>query len=120
MNAAESNGTFDYIPNVDAATSASEFIQSRVDLPNETDGDTMSVPRKSITESIGSLGGGGDVAQTSITASSDERSVQQRKTSPPIKRKNSLEDFELEIEGINLDDNIDVSVSKAAQKPSKS
>lgn len=33
-------------------------------------------------------------------------------TSPPIvKRKNSLDDFELEIDGMNLDDNIDTSVS---------
>lgn len=32
-------------------------------------------------------------------------------TSPPIvKRKNSLDDFELEIDGMNLDDNIDTSV----------
>lgn len=30
---------------------------------------------------------------------------------PIVKRKNSLDDFELEIDGMNLDDNIDTSVS---------
>lgn len=112
MNEAEANGTFDYIPNLDAATAASE---SRVDLPNESNTDTTSAPRKSLTESVGDNTGGGESVHARISGSSDERPVQQRKTSPPIKRKNSLDDFELEIEGINLDDNIDVSVSKATQ-----
>lgn len=47
---------------------------------------------------------GSPIASIPITAA--ELSI-----SPPVvKRKNSLDDFELEIDGMNLDDNIDTSV----------
>lgn len=106
MNEAEANGTFDFIPNLDPSTIISNDIyKSRVEISDQTaDSNSSSIPRKSLTETIG-----GNQLTSSIL--SNERPLQQRKHSPPIKRKNSLEDFELEIEGINLDDNIDVSVN---------
>jgi len=41
---------------------------------------------------------------------SSEQLPSKERSPPMAKRKNSLDDFELEIEGITLDDNIDTSV----------
>lgn len=50
--------------------------------------------------------------QTFITTKTqNDIDAPEKRSSPPIKRKNSLDEFDLEIEGIQLDDNLDTSVS---------
>lgn len=86
MKAAEQNGTFDYNPtydpNVDDAAGGNQRIFRCGTVVPPTIGD------KAATELLGDA-----------------------QPPPLIKRKNSLDDFELEIDGINLDDNLDTSVS---------
>lgn len=106
MNEAESNGEFDFIPNLDPSSIISNDIyQSRVGM-SEQSADNNNCPiisRQSLIDTIG-------CGQETISTLSKEQPLQQQKISPTLKRKNSLEDFELEIEGINLDENIDISV----------
>lgn len=91
MRVAESRGEFEYQPNLDPATIPTINQQS---LPFGSAG-TTTIPT---------------IGATSAVNAGDEPSLKEN-TPPALKRKNSLDDFELEIEGMNLDDNIDTSVS---------
>lgn len=86
MRAAESRGDFSFEPNFDPATAPSP----------------QSHPFGSAGTTIPTIG----AAAASITNGAGPATAE---VAPP-KRKNSLDDFELEIEGMNLDDNIDTSV----------
>ncbi len=79
MKAAESRGAFDYDPKYDPANISSFTKPSS--QPQSNNGQHV------VTDNII------DMSSESIT--------------PLPKRKNSLDDFELEIEGITLDDDID-------------
>lgn len=91
MRVAESQGEFDFEPNFDPATAD----PSRPALPFGTAATTI----PTIGAATSSTNGGEPPKETLPSPS-------------VLKRKNSLDDFELEIEGMNLDDNIDTSVSK--------
>lgn len=88
MKTAESNGTFEYDPNYHPSDSISNNVAAQ---------------------------GFQSISAGTIKSFDLEQDIESEKPSsslpPAIKRKNSLDDFELEIEGINLDDNIDTSVS---------
>lgn len=86
MKAAESSGAFDYDPNYDPSTNSS-FTKTSQQINAHYDPSTDNL----------------------IDISSEQLPPKER-TPPLVKRKNSLDDFELEIEGITLDDNIDTSV----------
>lgn len=94
MHAAEDNGTFEYDP---------EFVSTDVD-PNDTTTNRL-FDLNAISNSTETT--------TKIEPNANDVPVKPsaKQPSPPLKRKNSLDEFELEIEGINLDDNIDTSVS---------
>lgn len=85
MKAAESSGAFDYDPNFDPSNISSFTKTSQQSHANRVPTDNL------------------------IDTSSEQLPSKER-TPPLVKRKNSLDDFELEIEGITLDDNIDTSV----------
>ncbi|XP_037024935.1 coatomer subunit beta' [Bradysia coprophila] len=84
MKAAESSGAFDYDPKFDPSNSSS--YTSTVQQSNA---------QRAATDNL-------------IDTSSEQLPSKER-TPPLAKRKNSLDDFELEIEGITLDDDIDTS-----------
>lgn len=86
MKAAESSGAFDYDPNFDPSNMSASFAKPSPPI------NAHHVPTDNL-----------------IDTSSAELPSKER-TPPLAKRKNSLEDFELEIEGITLDDDIDTSV----------
>lgn len=86
MKAAESSGAFDYDPKFDPTNSASYTKTSQ-------HSNVQQVPTDNL-----------------IDTSSDDKFPSKERTPPLAKRKNSLDDFELEIEGITLDDDIDTSV----------
>lgn len=94
MNAAEDDGTFEYEPHLESSgkviseTTTNRLLENNV-LANST-----------VT-----------AAKIEPNASDASAKPSTKQPSPPLKRKNSLDEFELEIEGINLDDNIDTSVS---------
>lgn len=105
MEAAESNGTFEYDPNLKSTTTAR----------NDT-----STNRLIDIDDLASVFSASTVTNTNINSAKVEAnandttknsSTKQLTPPPPLKRKNSLDEFELEIEGINLDDNLDTSVS---------
>lgn len=94
MKAAEESGAFDYDPNFDA-TNISSFTNKTPSQQQQTNASRV-VPIDNL-----------------IDVSSSEQLPSKERTPPPlVKRKNSLDDFELEIDGITLDDNIDTSVSQ--------
>lgn len=85
MKAAESSGAFDYDPNFD---------------PSNISSFTKTFQQSSAHH----------VPTDNLIDTSSEQSPSKDRTPPLAKRKSSLDDFELEIEGITLDDNIDTSV----------
>jgi len=85
MKAAESSGAFDYDPNYDPSNV----------LPLTKTSQQINAHQISTKDNL-------------IDISSEQLPPKER-TPPLVKRKNSLDDFELEIEGITLDDNIDTS-----------
>lgn len=99
MRAAESSGQFDYDPN---------YVQPAATV------DASRMPLVAFAEqtTIGSANGVQAAAVAGGSAGAVD-AVESAAAKPPavLKRKNSLDEFELEIEGINLDDNIDTSVS---------
>lgn len=87
MKEAEASGRFDYDPKYDPSTSSAPLISFGAA--------STTIP-----------------AIVSNTINSNAAHSSEQPAAPPvIKRKNSLDDFELEIEGMNLDENIDTSVS---------
>lgn len=85
MKAAEASGAFDYDPN---------FDPSNVSLSTKTSQQSNAH----------------QPARDNLIDISSEQLPSKERSPPLVKRKNSLDDFELEIEGITLDDNIDTSV----------
>lgn len=101
MQEAELNGTFDFDPNSKGDVNQlqpNDLISNRIVDDNQA----FIATRTSATK---------PQVQSSNPASDFNENVPAKQPSPPIKRKNSLDEFELEIEGINLDENIDTSVS---------
>lgn len=87
MQTAEENGAFDYTPGKSVTTPS-----------------TVQLPSSSASQGLIDFERHDDVP-------SSQKSSQVFSEQPPqLKRKSSLDDFELEIEGINLDENIDTSV----------
>lgn len=115
MKEAEERGEFDYSPNstipsiqnndneiVPIANRVIVQQQSFTKLPPATL-PTSAVPATKRRDSDS------DVSQLhQNTATKTEK-----QSTPPIERKNSLDEFELEIDGIQLDDNVDTSVSNS-------
>ena len=91
MKTAESNGTFDYDPNLDLSTLIAKAFNDSTVISNNVTQNERTIPPQLSTINTNST--------TADTASA-----------VPPKRKNSLDDFELDIDGINLDDTIDTSV----------
>lgn len=85
MRTAETNGAFEFDPKFDPITIL--FSGSTSQYPAAVVDKPLSIP------------------------SSHIQSYHTNQKEPILKRKNSLDDLELEIEGINLDENIDTSVS---------
>lgn len=114
MQEAEDNGQFEYDPHLSTnanATTEDGPIANRVIVKQQTFS-------KSSTNTAASPPSPSSTAATKLTsepniaAQQPDSSITEKRSSPPIKRKNSLDEFELEIEGIQLDDNVDTSVSK--------
>lgn len=98
---AEENGSFEYLPGlkVDNTSIDNTFTNSK-NIPS-TDFRKNSVDHHN------------NVNPSIIQPNIDEPTQKPSSASqnePSTRRKSSLDDFELEIEGINLDDNIDTSV----------
>lgn len=105
MEAAENNGTFEYDPNLKSTpTARNDTSTNRLidigDLANAFS--VSSVTNTNINSAK---------VETSANDTTKNSSTKQLTPPTPLKRKNSLDEFELEIEGINLDDNLDTSVS---------
>lgn len=98
MLAAEASGQFDYDPN---------YVQPAAAV------DASRMPLVAFAEPQTTIGSANGVAQSAVAGGSVDGDEKEAAAKPPavLKRKNSLDEFELEIEGINLDDNIDTSVS---------
>lgn len=94
MKAAESSGAFDYDPNFDPSN-ISSFTKT-----SQPSNNAQHVPTDSL-----------------IDTSSEQLPSKDRTPPPLAKRKSSLDDFELEIDGITLDDNIDTSVCVVEFEP---
>lgn len=107
---AENSGTFEYDPNVQVSANATDSTNlvdgsfaNRILVPQQNFS-APAPPKTKSTDPTATLNNADTVA-AAAAATTEKRS------SPPIKRKNSLDEFELEIEGIQLDDNVDTSVS---------
>lgn len=114
MQEAEDNGTFEFNPNQEAAKASDETQHSiksesfanriisdqKLDIKSDPSISINAVKKEALPVSTDE--------NLLITTSTDE--PVKRSSPPPVKRKNSLDEFDLEIEGINLDDNLDTSV----------
>lgn len=114
MEEAERNGTFEFNPNLKESHGISHSTEWNV-FPNRAH-QTFEMNMGSNLSSTHVSDNSNSLINPSRTSSESystitpiDRPIQA--PSPPVKRKNSLDEFELEIEGINLDDNIDTSVS---------
>lgn len=100
---AEDNGTFEYIPGLKVDNSSIDHTSTNLDSLSSID-----FRKTSDDYHI--------IPPASLKKPTLEEPTQKPNADPPqespTRRKSSLDDFELEIEGINLDDNIDTSVSK--------
>lgn len=100
MNATESSGEFEFDPNQKSAP--------------KPDGTTRLIDTDSLTNAFNTI----SVTAATATAATHQfeseeylpTATTKQPSPPPLKRKNSLDEFELEIDGINLDDNVDTSV----------
>lgn len=108
MHDAEDNGKFEFNPNPQESKSSEETQHS-----NESESfanrilshqklDTKSEPLVPINATKTPL--------LPLSTTSTDEPIK-RASPPPVKRKNSLEELDLEIDSINLDDNLDTSVS---------
>lgn len=114
MQEAEENGTFEYNPNLNGSSVALQpnetgaFAENRISSNQQIGGNV--VESNSVNNAATPILT--SIPPASIDGTSNDK-LKQPSPPPPIKRKNSLDEFELEIEGINLDDNLDTSVSKS-------
>lgn len=116
MHEAEDNGTFEFDPNPQAPgasdetqhSTESELFANRIISHQKID--TKSEPLIAINATKQPSSTDANILNTTST---DE--PLKRPSPPPVKRKNSLDEFDLEIEGINLDDNLDTSVGRRIQ-----
>lgn len=102
MREAEATGNFDYDPKSKPPPNniSETFKDSNVEINSTRTSDILSKPA---TDNLISLDTSENTFESSALPPSAPPAVTQ-------KRKNSLDEFELEIEGINLDDNLDTSV----------
>lgn len=113
MQEAEDNGKFEFNPNPQVPKASDERPHSTEPEPfanriiSHEKFDTKSEPLIPINATKQPLASSidGNISNTTST----EEPVK-RLSTPPVKRKNSLEELDLEIESINLDDNLDTSV----------
>lgn len=113
MKNAEEIGTFEFIPGLInttiKTTTTTDDIDWRDDKNDSSGGGGMTILQQQPKDNY----------QKKIIDDDDDddndvhfnTTSKEIKIEPPPKRKSSLDDFELEIEGINLDDNIDTSVN---------
>lgn len=102
MQEAEERGQFEYDPNLKLAANEDGIgaianrviVQQQIYSKPSTDASASQPPNEA------------------IDSTQNEASATEKRSSPPIKRKNSLDEFELEIADMQLDDNVDTSVSK--------
>lgn len=87
MKEAEENGRFEFDPNLENPT------------PNNEDGEIIPLTKRVIVQQ--------QTFTTMATTPPTENAAPEKRSPPPIKRKNSLDEFDLEIEGIQLDDNLE-------------
>lgn len=105
MEAAEEHGEFEYDPNLKDPLPENDSNEN---------GHISMVNRVIVQQQIFSkpITDASEILQPSpATAPATSTIPTEKRPSPPIKRKNSLDEFELEIDGIQLDDNVDTSVS---------
>lgn len=101
MQEAEERGQFEYDP-------------SKQVTPTNSNDDGGSLANRVIVQQqtfIRSVSDAPIIDLGETTSKQADSTTTERRPSPPIKRKNSLDEFELEIEGIQLDENVDTSVS---------
>lgn len=104
MHAAEASGQFDYEPSYTPPKTVPANEAPVVAFGSATTASTSTtIPTTNARKPSGD--------DTATAASGGSEATGTDASPPVIKRKNSLDDFELEIEGINLDENIDTSVS---------
>lgn len=105
MEAAESSGAFEFDPNQKSAP--------------KSDDTTRLIDTDRLANAFSTISVTTAAAITPPTHQSDPNANDNASTigtttkqpsPPPLKRKSSLDEFELEIDGINLDDNVDTSV----------
>lgn len=96
MHAAEERGTFDFDPNTNGANDVNA---------STNDVDIVAIADRVIVQQQPASKTKEDVIPSSSATNSSKQSP------PQLKRKNSLDEFDLEIEGIQLDDNEETSVS---------
>lgn len=97
MRAAEASGAFDYEPQYRVPATA-------------TDAETPLVAFGGASTTIPTVPQATQATSGGSSSSTEEDGAANKAPPAVLKRKNSLDDFELEIEGINLDENIDTSV----------
>lgn len=105
MQDAEQNGEFEYDPSVKGAPPApanGANENGHISMANR-----VIVQQQNISKSTADASNSEILEANPIPATIPT----EKRPSPPIKRKNSLDEFELEIDGIQLDDNLDTSVS---------
>lgn len=106
MQEAEESGQFEYDPSGQVPTTNNSNDDGVGSLGNRVIVQQQTFTRTVSDAPIIDLGGGNE-----INPPQSDSTTTEKRSSPPIKRKNSLDEFELEIEGIQLDDNVDTSVS---------
>lgn len=88
MKEAEETGRFDFDPNLECPT------------PNNENGEILPLANRVIVQQQ-------TLFTTNATTPPTEIDAPEKRSPPPVKRKNSLDEFDLEIEGIQLDDNLE-------------
>lgn len=104
MEEAENNGTFEYNPNLKPSSvpQSDTLLNRLIDEKEATPLFASAIPASNATVN----------AVKPVPAANElTANTTVKQPSPPLKRKSSLDEFELEIEGINLDDTLDTSVS---------
>lgn len=107
MKEAEASGKFDYNPHSNVKPSSSAGDDSQTNKTTDTKHLLFNSGDHSISPAIiGQENSSRKLSNDTITTKSDDGS-------PPIlpKRKNSLDELDLEIDGMNLDDDLVTSVS---------
>lgn len=107
MEAAEQSGEFEYDPSLKGAPPANSSNENgHISMANR-----VIVQQQMFSQSQTDASNSGILQPSPAAAAVPPTIPAEKRPSPPIKRKNSLEEFELEIDGMQLDDNVDTSVS---------